>query len=245
MLVLCFIAVVCLISTGCISFEEEVFLNQDGSGEFVLQLSMPDLPDSVTKSSPAGGMAKSPQEQVAEMKKQLTAGLKPGVTLEEVKEVRENGSLGFYAIFKFKDVRDIAPALEALGKSNDKKGSLADNSKWSIDLKKVGGKNQFSSSVFYDIKDDKANPSDKPSPTADSDNGGAQANKNGDFGADLDRQLKPLIMGMIRMRFVLHTPSRISDSNADIVLHGNTAIWNSSMIAFINNKKPIEMRATY
>jgi hypothetical protein len=61
----------------------------------------------------------------------------------------------------------------------------------------------------------------------------------------LDQQLEPLLMGMIRMRFVLHTPSKITDSNADIVLRDNTAIWNSSMIAFLNSKKPIEMRATY
>jgi hypothetical protein len=242
--VVCFVAVACAVSTGCISFEEEVFLNQDNSGEFVLQLSMPDFPDSMTKGSPTNAVEKSPQEQLADLKQQLTAGLPSSVALEQIKEVREHGSIGFYAIFKFKNVRDIEPALAALGKGNGKTG-LSDNSQWKMAIENIAGKNVFTSSVYYQIQDDKEKQPDRKPENTQSAGSAAQPAKSTDMGSDLDQQLEPLLMGMIRMRFVLHTPSKITDSNADIVLRDNTAIWNSSMIAFLNSKKPIEMRATY
>jgi hypothetical protein len=246
--VVCFVALACAASTGCISFEEDVFLNQDNSGEFVLQLSMPDFPDSMTKSSPANAVEKTPQQQLADLRQQLTAGLPSSVALEQIKEIRENGSIGFCAIFKFKNVKDIEPALAALGKGNGKETGLADNSQWKMAIEKIGGKNLFTSSVYYEIQDDKEKQTKKTAEGAQS-AGAAQPakspEKSNDMGSDLDQQLKPLLMGMVRMRFVLHTPSKITDSNADIVLRDNTAIWNSSMIAFLNSKKPIEMRATY
>jgi hypothetical protein len=57
--------------------------------------------------------------------------------------------------------------------------------------------------------------------------------------------LKPLFLGMIKMRFVLHAPAPITETNADMVLQGNTAVWNCSMAAFAKGKKPIEMKASY
>ncbi|HEY6330846.1 MAG TPA: hypothetical protein VI756_16060 [Blastocatellia bacterium] len=229
-IVVCSIAVVCLLSSGCISFEEEVFLNPDGTGEFVLQLSMPDFPENMTKAAPGGGAEKSPQEQLADLKKQLTTGLPSSVSLEQMKEVRENGALGFYAIFRFKDIKDIEPALAALGKGSSKDGSGAQNSQFKLALQRTGDTSVFNSSVYYNIQDI-------------STPAGGQAGSS--TGGGLDEQLKPLLMGMIRMRFVLHAPRKIKETNADIVLHDNVAIWNSSMIAFLNNKKPIEMKATY
>jgi len=47
------------------------------------------------------------------------------------------------------------------------------------------------------------------------------------------------------MRFVLHTPAPITDSNADIVLNHNTAVWNCSLAAFAKDKHAIEMKASY
>jgi hypothetical protein len=227
--VVCSIVVVCLLSSGCISFEEEVFLNPDGTGEFVIQLSMPDFPENMTKTV-GGGAEKSPQQQLADFKQQLTAGLPPTVSLEQMKEVRENGALGFYAIFRFKDIKDIEPALAGLGKGSGKDSSPAQNSQWKLALQRTGDTSVFNSSVYYDVQDTAAP---------------ASGQASGSTGGDLDQQLKPLLMGMIRMRFVLHAPRKIKDTNADIVLHDNVAIWNSSMIAFLNNKKPIEMKATY
>ena len=54
-----------------------------------------------------------------------------------------------------------------------------------------------------------------------------------------------LVSSILKMRFVLHTPKKITETNADIVLNGNIAIWNASLGAFIKEKKPIEMKVTY
>ncbi len=54
-----------------------------------------------------------------------------------------------------------------------------------------------------------------------------------------------LVSSILKMRFVLHTPKKIAETNADIVLNGNIAIWNASLGAFIKEKKPIEMKVTY
>lgn len=43
----------------------------------------------------------------------------------------------------------------------------------------------------------------------------------------------------------MHAPKNISETNADIVLNGKTAIWDASFGAFIKEKKPIEMKLTY
>ena len=44
---------------------------------------------------------------------------------------------------------------------------------------------------------------------------------------------------------MLHTPTPITDSNADIVLNGKTAVWNCSLAAFSKEKKAIEMKACF
>jgi hypothetical protein len=66
-----------------------------------------------------------------------------------------------------------------------------------------------------------------------------------DFGKQLEEQLKPVIFSMVKMRFVLHAPSPILSSNADIVLNRTTAVWNCSLSAFLKNKQPIEMKASF
>jgi hypothetical protein len=61
----------------------------------------------------------------------------------------------------------------------------------------------------------------------------------------MEEQFKPLILSIVRMRFVLHTPTPITESNADIVLNSNTAVWNCSLAAFSKDKKAIEMKASF
>jgi hypothetical protein len=53
------------------------------------------------------------------------------------------------------------------------------------------------------------------------------------------------MLSMVKMRFVLHTATPIVESNADVIMNGNTAVWDCSLAAFLKNKKPIEMKATY
>ena len=54
-----------------------------------------------------------------------------------------------------------------------------------------------------------------------------------------------IFSSIFKMRFVLHAPRKITESNADIVLNGKIAIWNASLGAFAKEKKPIEMKVTY
>jgi hypothetical protein len=68
----------------------------------------------------------------------------------------------------------------------------------------------------------------------------------------VDAQLKQLgeemgkfISSTIKLRFVLHTPKKITETNADIVLDEKTAVWNASFAAFLKEKKPIEMKLIY
>jgi hypothetical protein len=50
---------------------------------------------------------------------------------------------------------------------------------------------------------------------------------------------------LLKFRFVLHSPKQITETNADIVLNGKIAIWNATLGAFVQEKKPIEMKVTY
>ena len=62
---LCLMFLGCSIMSGCITIEQEIFLNADGSGEMVMYLSLPDLPEDMSKQ--AGGK-KTPEEELAKMK---------------------------------------------------------------------------------------------------------------------------------------------------------------------------------
>ena len=220
-----------LFSSGCFSFEQEVFLNADGSGELFLYVSMPDLPDEMMKSD-AG--KKAPADEMAEFKKEMLSGATGTLKLKEAKEIRQNGARGWLAVFEFKDLRDIATAMAGLGKETLKDGEFKGTNQWSVDLRKVGGKNRFTGKFMLDLEQKKA---EKPKPAG-------KDEPSFDM-KGLEEQMMPLFLGMIKLRFTLHTPTPITESNADMVLQGNTAVWNCSMAAFVKSKKPIEMKATY
>ena len=52
----------CLMASGCFSIEQEIFLNADGSGELIVFISLPDLPEKMggaeltAKKSPADAL---------------------------------------------------------------------------------------------------------------------------------------------------------------------------------------------
>jgi hypothetical protein len=55
-----------------------------------------------------------------------------------------------------------------------------------------------------------------------------------------------LVMSLVRMKFVLHAPSPISESNADMMLNQNRiAVWNCSLIKFATDKHPVELKAIF
>jgi hypothetical protein len=231
--ILCLLLAFGLFSSACFSFEQEIFLNPDGSGELFLYISMPDLPDEMMKAGPDLNK-KAPADAMAEFKKEMLAGAS-ALKVKEVKEIRQNGARGVLAVFQFRDIKDIGPAFASLGKSTMKEGDFKGNNEWTVRVDKLGGKSVFTGSLLFDMDDTKP-----AKPKAEEGKGEVSIDMKG-----LEDQLKPLFLGMIKMRFVLHAPSPISDTNADMVLQGNTAVWNCSMAAFAKGKKPIVMKATY
>ena len=229
----CSVLVFCLFSSACFSFEQEVFLNPDGSGELFLYISMPDLPDEMMKAGPDLNK-KTPADAMAEFKKEMLSGAS-ALKVKEVKEIRQNGARGVLAVFQFRDIKDIGPAFASLGKSTMKEGEFKGNNEWSVRVDKVGARSNFTGRMLFDMDETKP-----AKPKAEEGKGEASIEMKG-----LEEQLKPLFLGMIKMRFVLHTPSPITDTNADMVLQGNTAVWNCSMAAFAKEKKPIVMKASY
>lgn len=229
---------VCFFATGCFSIEQEVFLNADGSGELVVHVSMPDLPEDMLKSQAGAVTKKSPGQDIEEMKKELTASLPPTVIVKQVKEVRQNGALGFYIVFGFKDLKDMDQVLANFGKGSLKEGELKGKSEWMARLRKVGNKTQYSGRFLLDL-----DASAKKEATVKTGEKTTTASTTDD---DFSKQLMPLLLGSMRLRFVLHTPTPITETNADIVLNERTAVWNCSFIAFWKDKnKPIEMRAVF
>ena len=242
-------AFICLMTTACFSIEQELFLNQDGSGEMALHVSLPDFPEDMMKSDKTGN--KNPVDDIANMKKDFVSSLPPTVKLKEAKEVKQNGSLGFYLVFEFKDVNDLASVFDTFNKGSLKDGDIQGKSEWTARVQKIGGKTAYTGKMLLDIADKKPGSGEKPGGEK---AGGKQASrgaesKDGSADVSLDdafsEQLKPLLLGTVRMRFVLHAPAPITDTNADIVLNRNIAVWNCSLIAFMKDKKPIEMKATY
>lgn len=236
------VAVCCLFSTACFSIEQEVFLNADGSGQLVVFISLPDLPE---KMSAEVASKKSPADTLAEFKKELTTALPHTVKLKEAKEVKQNGVQSIYAVFEFNQLGDIQRVLSNFGKGSLKEGEFGSDPQWSLEIQKRGNKTYYSQKFLLDVdakskveakaelKTGEKSQQAKPSPEED------KASK------EMEEQLKPLILSIIRMRFVLHTPSPITDSNADIVLNQTTAVWNCSLAAFSKEKKPIEMKASF
>ena len=221
-----------LFSSACFSFEQEVFLNADGSGELFLYVSMPDLPDEMMKTDPG---KKTPADEMAEFKKEMLSGASGTLKLKEAKEIRQNGARGWLAVFQFKDLRDIGPVMAALGKGTLKEGDFKGTNQWTVELEKAGGKNRFTGKFLLDLEQKKE---EKPKPAAGKEEPAFDMK-------GLEEQLMPLFLGMIKLRFTLHTPTPITESNADMILRENTAVWNCSMAAFVKNKKAIEMKATY
>jgi hypothetical protein len=240
---LCLMFLGCSIMSGCITIEQEIFLNADGSGEMVMYLSLPDLPEDMSKQAPG---KKTPEEELAKMKQELTAQMPATLKLKEIKEVRQNGVRGIYAVMQFKQLKDVEGLLANFGKSTVKESEFGDGALWSIAVERAGDKNLFTQKFLMTMEDKKkaAKPADKnaeakPGEAKPSDDKAAEGMQ------DFEEQLKPLILSLMRLRFTLHTPAPITSSNADMVLNGNTAVWNCSLSKFAKEKTPIEMKASF
>ncbi len=233
----------CLFATGCFSIEQEIFLNADGTGDLVVFISLPDLPEKMAGAEMT--TKKNPGDVLADFKKELTTALPPTVTLKQAKEVKQNGVQSLYAIFHFTKIEDIQRVLVNFGKGSLKEGDIGSAPQWSLQIEKKENKNFYTQKFLLDV-DAKATAEIKAEVTV---NGQKQEQKKSPeedkASNEMAEQFKPLILSIVRMRFVLHTPTPITDSNADIVLNGKTAVWNCSLAAFSKDKKPIEMKAIF
>lgn len=235
---LCLIFLGCSIMSGCITIEQELFLNADGSGEMVMYISFPDLPEDMSRQATG---TKTPAEELAKMKQELTAQVPATLKLKEIKEVAQNGVRGIYAVMQFKQLKDLEGLLASFGKSSVKESEFGDGALWSIAVDKAGGKNLFTQKFLMTIEDKKkaATPADKKAERKPAEDKAAEGMQG------FEEQLKPLILSLMRLRFTLHTPTPILNSNADIVLGERTAVWNCSLSKFAKEKTPIEMKASY
>lgn len=227
-----------LLSTGCISIDQEIFLNADGSGDVAIIISLPDLPEKMAGAELT--TKKSPADTLAEFKKELTTALPATISLTEAKEVKQNGVQGIYAVFHFKQLDDIQRVLANFGKGSLKEGDIGSAPQWSLQIEKKDNKSHYTQKFVMDV-DSKAKVEVKTDKPGEKQPAAEEAKASN----EMEEQLKPLLLSIIRMRFVLHTPSVISSTNADIVLNGKTAVWNCSLAAFSKDKKPIEMKATF
>jgi len=271
-------------TSGCVSIEQEVFLQADGSGDLVLHISLPDFPESM-KASPMGGPPPT-DEMMQKFKSEVMAKLPPTITLKDAKELKRNGTLGFYAVFGFKNFKDIETLMAQVMQESakDAQTGASKPSDWKLKVEKQGNLTQVTQLFYADLSESKvetsgnvevklksAEPEPKPVPQPAAkrrttrQGAGAKAkpaqkpemiaDENGKeaepppgipgMGGDFGKELAPLLYSAIKFRFVLHTPTPIRANNADIVLNGNTALWNCSLAAFAKENKPIEMKVSY
>lgn len=227
-----------LFASACISIDQEIFLNADGSGDVAIMISLPDLPEKMSGAQITS--TKSPADTLAEFKKELTTALPGTITLTEAKEVKQNGVQSIYAVFHFKQLDDIQRVLANFGKGSLKEGDIGSAPQWSLQIEKKDNKSHYVQKFIMDV-DSKARAEVKTGKPGEK----QQSSEESKASSEMEEQFKPLLLSIIRMRFVLHTPSVIGDTNADIVLNGKTAVWNCSLAAFSKDKKPIEMKATF
>ncbi len=298
-LMILFLAAISLMTSGCFSVEQEIFLQADGSGDMVMHLSLPDLPEELMKKSAAAGPGQpDPKQMIEEMKQKFSSGLPPTVQLKEVKEVKQNGAYGFYIVLHFNRLNDLEAALDSYSKEMGEKESKEknkDESYWKVALEKKGDLTIVTQRLFIDLvgalgnsmplsdkEKSEATSSDSitsPAPTTTpkvqpkpvAKRTGKQparthapkerpAVKEESPEQDLPPDMFKELMGgemmqmlfsmMFKFRFIVHAPKNFTETNADIVLNGNTAIWNASLGAFINEKNPkdrkvLEMKVVY
>lgn len=235
------IVLFCVFTSGCFTIEQEIFLNADGSGQLVMFISLPDIPEKMGVAE--AGSRKDPASTMADFKKELTTALPPTIKVVEAREVKQNGVQSIYIVFQFKQLLDVQRVLANFGKSSLKDNEIGSAPQWTLSLVKQANQMSYLQKFLVDVD---AKTEAKVSVKA---NGKEQATKpsaeEAKASKDMDEQLKPLLLSIVRMRFVLHAPAPITSSNADIVLNEKTAVWNCSLAAFAKEKKPIEMKATF
>jgi hypothetical protein len=258
-----FVIVLCLLSSGCISIEQEIFLEPDGSGDLVIHISMPDIPEAMKKNAPPS--PQDPQKLIDDLKQKIATELPPTITLKEAKQIQRNGSIAYYMVAHFKRLDDVNSMLGKFSKESLSKTDSKDGSLWNVQLRKSGDLTVITQSFFADLTGalETGKPAGEknlgfvPEPNKEAkveispEAGPKQENPLEGMAVDpMKGLLDPDTMNMIasslfKLRFIVHAPKKITETNADILLNGNTAVWNATFGAFVKEKKPIEMKVSY
>jgi hypothetical protein len=267
----CALILLSLLTSACFTIEKEIFLNADGSGELVLRISMPDVPENLSGAS--GVPQTNPAQEVDKFKKEVMTKLPATVKLKEAKQVKQNGIVSFYALLEFKNLKDTEAIFAELGKGSLNEVSAGSASEWTSQLERLDGKSSFTERLLIDVSASSKNTLNPPPPppvkkspppakgrkaTGKTSKGATRTQElpPGFVSARLpevsestqsfEDQMTPLLLSLINLRVVLHTPAPISESNADILLSNNRiAVWNCSLIKFSKDKQPIEMKAKF
>ena len=292
------LAILSLLSAGCFSLEQEIFLEADGSGDMVMHLSLPDIPEALMKNSPAGNSGQpDPKQMIEELKQKFSATLPPTVQLKEAKEVKRNGAFGFYVVLHFNQLKDLETALDQYSKEGfadqETGAKKKDDSYWKIALERKDNLTTVTQRMFIDfagglgngfLSGDKAKapepavteeppPTPKAAPKPAAKRTGKQTARTTKPTAPAEKSkeeefqpppmapdmMKGLLEGdamqmvfssLFKFRFIVHAPKNFTETNADIVLNGKTAIWDASMAAFLGEpdakqKKELLMKVVY
>jgi hypothetical protein len=276
-----FIIVLCLLTSGCVNIEQEIFLEPDGSGDMVFYFSMPDIPIPEEMKKSAMAPPQNLQNLIDLLKQNFANDLPPTIKLKDAKQIQRNGANAYYLIMHFEKLDDINSILNRYGKDNANKQGQAQpldskaKSFWKIQQEKAGDQNVITQSFYVDMAEmlaaakapsEKApstvpspksetqgsvTPESTPKPSDKENTGGApgapkESNPFESVKDMLDEQTMNMLLSIfLKQRFVLHTPKKITATNADIVLNGNIAVWNATFAAFTGEKKPIEMKVSY
>lgn len=247
----------CLSASGCISFEQEIFLNADGSSQMVLFMSLPDfqsvMPAGALSKQTGQAAAQDPEEILAKAKAEAREKLPPGATLKDIREVRQNGMLSLYVVFDFKDLKSLEEFLKAF--YSEVYGQRRDS--FSIQLERVEGRTTFTCKFSPDAEAFFGAPK---KPTAETEKprtiprrqqrrtGQAQAPKGAaeiEGLTQFEEQMDQLLALMFRFRFRLHAPAPITETNANIVLNERIAVWDLSLATSSKDKGPFQMTVSY
>ncbi len=286
-----FLAVLCLLTSGCFNIENEIFLEPDGSGDMVMYISMPNIPEAMMEAMKKD--ASNPQQELQklfdEVKQKFANELPPAIKLKEAKEVRRHGAFAYYIVLRFNQLNDVNSMIDKFAKESLSKAGMAQStaskieSFWKIQLEKAGDLTMITQSFYFDLEAmgaamETGKRESAKSPSNSSPPGKSQASVTPKSGskparkaptrrtAPSDDPVAPkedpaideamnalfgeglagmLVSSILKLRFVLHAPKKITETNADIVLNGKIAIWNATLGAFVTEKKPIEMKVTY
>ncbi len=224
---LCFCA---LMFSGCFTIEHEIFLKDNGSGTFIIHITMPNPPKK--EGEPA-----KPEEDPAQTMKDVKAAMDTlkveGLTVKDMKLIEKNDLGQIYLVFEFQDIKTLIPALKKLNEAGNKESKQKDqvDMDWQLELKKEGGTTHFTSSYAFTFQPEQKEK--KPAKTKEDE--------------DMEKMAEDMLttmLSMAKVRFVLHAPKDFVSTNADITF-GNQAVWESSLSAFIGKGRKLEMEASY